>query len=415
MKADVVILGAGIVGVSIACHLRQRGRSVILVDPTGVGRGASFGNAGLLERSSFLPISCPREMVDLVKYASNRLPSVRYRPSYLPRLLPWLAQYWWHSKAERLWSIAQSMRPLLDCSLTEHRLLCEAAGITPDIRADGWLDLFRSDTALKAAKAEATQLAHFGIPHAILDRGEVKQRLPSLQGDFAGAVHWHDSASIADPHKVTAAYGELAVQRGADIVTAKALRLDRNGNGWTVQLDSAQVQAAAVVVAMGAASNDICASLGWRFPLVAKRGYHMHYDKPKSLDLPLPVIDMESGFVLTPTDRGIKLTTGIEFAEMGTAPSFAQLEMAERAARKILPFGARMYEQPWYGYRPCLPDMRPAIGEARDRKGLWFALGHAHLGLTLGPATGKLLAQMMCGEATFMNPATFDPNRFRRR
>lgn len=411
--ADVVILGAGIIGVSVACHLRQRGRDVLLIDPNGVGRGASFGNAGLIERSSFMPISCPRGIGDLARCATNRMPSVRYRPASLPKLLPWLARYWWHSEPARLEAIALSIKPLLERSLDEHRLLSEAAGIAGELRPQGWLDLYHSEAGFAAAKTEAAELEHHDIKHAILGPGEVRNRLPGLRGDVAGAIHWHDSASIADPHRLTAAYGQLASQRGAKIMTARATRLEQGGDDWLVHLEGTQIRARSVVIAMGAASNEICASVGWQFPLVAKRGYHMHYKAPASLELTLPFVDIENGFVLTPTDRGIKLTTGIEFTEISAVPSYAQLEMVERRARAILPFGERMYDQPWSGFRPCLPDMRPAIGPARDREGLWFALGHAHLGLTLGPATGKLLAQMMCGEKTFMNPAAFDPHRFR--
>jgi D-amino-acid dehydrogenase len=292
-------------------------------------------------------------------------------------------------------------------------LLSAAAGIVQDIRPDGWLDLYRSAAGYRAAKAEAANLAQLGIRHAALDGPEVTHRHPHLLGDVAGAIHWPDSASVGDPHKLTAAYGHLATRLGTEMIEAGARGLEQREAGWTVHLENGQVQAKSVVVAMGAASNEICASLGWRFPLVAKRGYHMHYETPASVELSLPVIDIENGFLLTPTDRGIKLTTGIEFTEMTAPPSYAQLEMAEGLARKLLPLGRRKYETPWSGFRPCLPDMRPAIGEARDRKGLWFAFGHAHLGLTLGPATGKLLAQMMCGEATFMNPLAVDPNRFR--
>jgi D-amino-acid dehydrogenase len=371
----------------------------------------------LLERSSFIPISCPRQIGELARYATNRLASVRYRPGSLPRLLPWLVRYWWHSQAARLEAIAESIRPLLEQSLDEHRALSAAAGVVDDIRPDGWLDLYHSAAGLQAAQVEATRLAQVGIRHAMLDGKAVKQRQPHLLGDFAGAIHWPDSASIGDPHKITAAYGQLATRLGAELINAQAHRLEQGKTGWTVHLTGQpgglQLQAKSVVVAMGAASNQICASLGWRFPLVAKRGYHMHYDAPVPVELTQPVIDIENGFLLTPTDRGIKLTTGIEFTDMAAPPSYAQLDMAEGLARKILPLGRRRYETPWSGFRPCLPDMRPAIGEARDKKGLWFALGHAHLGLTLGPATGKLLAQMICGEATFMNPLAVDPNRFR--
>jgi D-amino-acid dehydrogenase len=166
------------------------------------------------------------------------------------------------------------------------------------------------------------------------------------------------------------------------------------------------------VVALGVWSGDVARKFGYRIPLMAKRGYHMHYANDGRAALSRPVVDIENGYVVAPMRRGLRLTTGVELACRNRPPSPVQLERAERIARPVFGLGKRLDESPWLGLRPCTPDMRPVIGAADRCPGLWFAFGHAHHGLTLGPVTGRLLAEMMSGEATFADPGAYRVGRF---
>jgi D-amino-acid dehydrogenase len=172
------------------------------------------------------------------------------------------------------------------------------------------------------------------------------------------------------------------------------------------------VEAAEVVVALGAASGRVTAPLGYAPPLFGKRGYHMHYGLRGNAVLHRPVLDTDSGFLLAPMRAGIRLTTGAEFAHAEAAPSPVQLERAEPVARGLLPLAERLDGAPWMGVRPCTPDMLPIIGRMPGRTNAWCAFGHAHQGLTLGPTTGRLLAEMMTGEAPFVSPEPYQPARF---
>jgi D-amino-acid dehydrogenase len=172
------------------------------------------------------------------------------------------------------------------------------------------------------------------------------------------------------------------------------------------------VEAQAAVVALGVWSGDVARKFGYRIPLMAKRGYHMHYANDGRAALSRPVVDIENGYVVAPMRRGLRLTTGVELACRNRPPSPVQLERAERIARPVFGLGKRLDESPWLGLRPCTPDMRPVIGAADRCPGLWFAFGHAHHGLTLGPVTGRLLAEMMSGEATFADPSAYRVGRF---
>jgi D-amino-acid dehydrogenase len=152
--------------------------------------------------------------------------------------------------------------------------------------------------------------------------------------------------------------------------------------------------------------------LGYDIPLAVKRGYHMHYAVKGNARLGHPLHDGDGGYALVPMDRGIRLTTGVEFADRDAPPTPVQLERTEPFAARLFPLGKRLDEKPWMGRRPCLPDMVPVIGRGSRHQGLWFAFGHAHHGFTLGPVTGRLLAEMMTGETPFTDPSRYAAERF---
>jgi D-amino-acid dehydrogenase len=172
------------------------------------------------------------------------------------------------------------------------------------------------------------------------------------------------------------------------------------------------VAAGQAVIALGPWSDVMTRALGYELPLAVKRGYHMHYRAAGVARLNHPLLDTERGYFLAPMQRGIRLTTGAEFAMRDAIKTPVQLGRAEPVARDLFPLGERLDAEPWMGARPCTPDMLPVIGRAPRHASLWFAFGHAHHGFTLGPVTGRLLAEMITGEAPFVDPAPFAPERF---
>ena len=166
------------------------------------------------------------------------------------------------------------------------------------------------------------------------------------------------------------------------------------------------------MVALGPWSSDLLAALGLKLPLAVKRGYHRHFRAQGNAGLVRPVLDAEVGYLITPMEQGIRITTGAEFAARDAAPSPAQFDRLMPRARELFPLGERTDGKTWLGSRPCLPDSRPVIGRAPGLAGLWLAVGHAHWGLTLGPATGRMIAEMMAGETPFCDPAPYRAERF---
>jgi D-amino-acid dehydrogenase len=225
-------------------------------------------------------------------------------------------------------------------------------------------------------------------------------------------VHFTEPTTTSDPGALVKSYADLFLARGGRLLTGDARALTQSAAGWSLAAGEADVQAAEAVIALGPWSSDLFQSLGYRFPLGVKRGYHMHFGATGNATLSRPVLDAEFGYVLTPMTRGIRLTTGAEFARRDDPPSSAHFDRLEPLARTFFPLAERRDAKLWLGRRPCLPDMLPIIGAAPRHKGLWFDFGHQHLGLTFGPVSGLLLGQLMTGEAPFTDPAPYRAERF---
>jgi D-amino-acid dehydrogenase len=413
LKADVLVLGAGMVGVGAALHLQKRGRDVVLIDRHEVaGEETSYGNGGLIECSSVFPYMFPRELRQILQYASNRAPQVRYHFRDLPTFLPWLARYFLASSPERALHSAKAELPLIQRSLVEHEELIAEANVPELLRRGGWIKLYRSDATLAKAVQELGRARQYGVAGDVLDVAAITAREPNLTGDFAGGVHFPDPGFVPDPGSLAKAYAALFGRKGGRYLIGDARTLEQAGSRWRVATLEGTITAREVVVAMGPWSDQIFEPLGYSIPLNVKRGYHIHLAPRGNAVLNHPVLDSDQGFLLAPMNRGIRLTTGAEFAHRDAPPTPVQVERALPKAHKLFPLGEPVDAQPWKGARPCLPDMLPVIGSAPRHPGLWFDFGHQHHGLTLGPVTGRLLAEMMTGETPFADTSPFAVERF---
>jgi D-amino-acid dehydrogenase len=412
-KTDVVVLGAGIIGVSAALHLQARGRSVAIVDRSGAAASeTSYGNTGIIQAEAVFPYMFPRRPMEIAVAALNRDSRAQIRYSALPSIAPWVWRYFLFSSPQGRASTAKAARPLIARALPEHRALAAEAGAEALLRDEGWIKAFRTERGREAALAEIEELRPFGVAARLLDRAALTALEPHLSEAAIGGVHFADPATTPDPGALVTAYAELFVKRGGRLLTGDARSLAACDGGWTVSTAEGSLAAREAVVALGAWSSDVLEPLGYRFPLGVKRGYHMHYGATGNATLSRPVNDAESGYVLTPMTRGIRLTTGAEFARRDDPPSNAHLDRLEPIARTLFPLAERREPQPWLGRRPCLPDMLPIIGPAARHKGLWLDFGHHHLGLTLGPVSGRLIAEMMTGETPSLDLAPFSGARF---
>jgi D-amino-acid dehydrogenase len=324
-----------------------------------------------------------------------------------------LMRYAMHSDAAGMARTAAGAKPIVERCIVEHEALMREAGIEAMIRRTGYLRLYRSSAAFDAAVAKETHdKATYGVNFRAVSADEIATLEPHLTERFTGGLHMPDPVSVADPEAVGKAYADLFVKRGGKVMKGEARTLERAPGGWQVQGANGPITGRQVVLALGPWSDDVAKKFGVWVPLGVKRGYHMHYRARGNATLNRPILDTDNGYVLTPMARGLRLTTGAEFAKRDAPPTPVQLDRVEPAARKLFPLDTRVDEQPWLGRRPCLPDMLPAIGAVPGVDGLWADFGHHHLGFTLGPVTGRLLAELMTGETPFTDPRPYRPERF---
>ena len=406
-----MVLGAGMVGVSIAAHLQKRGKQVVLVDRRHPGEEASYGNGGMVQREAVFPHPFPREFSELRRIAKNRSVDVHFHWDALPGLAKPLYGYWRNSAADRYPTIARDWATLIETCLDEHKKLSAEAGSTDLLRPVGYLRAYESREALDLDLVKADMARDFGVNSTAIDPAKLAEMEPHLRTGFVGAIHWTDPYSCSSPHALTLSYTALFERLGGKFVLGDAATLARNGAGWRVRTNDHQtIEAGDAVVALGISSARLTQKFGYNPPLFGKRGYHLHFKPKGNAGLTRPVAS--GGFLLAPMARGIRLTTGAEFARPFAEPTPVQIKRAEPIARKLFPLDDAVEPEPWMGIRPCTPDMLPILGPAPGQKGLWLAFGHAHQGFTLGPTTGRLMAEMMTGDAPFVDPAPFRAERF---
>ena len=409
---DVIVLGAGIVGVSVANHLQRRGRRVVLIDRRDPGEETSFGNAGVLSRGSIVPVAFPGLIRKLPRYAFNRRVEMRIAPSFLPTILPWLMQLMRNTTEERSLEISKALDALLARTVVEHKALMSPSGAYAYLREAGWLKLHRTNKSLDAASRERSLLARFDIKHTLLQRDDILDLEPHLAPLYVGGTHIVDTASVSNPSAVTKAYAALFTKEGGTILKADAASFRWMARIWRIDTERGMLSAPDAVVCLGPWSTDVLEPLGYHLPFAVERGYHTHFAPKGNAVLNRPVYDADGGFVLAPMDRGIRLSTGIEFAARDARPTPKQLRKVIPKARRVFPLGEMLDDKPWLGRRPSFPDSLPVIGRAPNHRGLWAAFGHGHIGFSAGPVTGRLLAEMLTGTRPSIDPKPYAMERF---
>ena len=409
-QADVVVLGAGIVGVSAATAARQQGLSVVLVDRREPGSETSYGNTGVLSSGSILPLNKPSLWSALPTYIANRHAALRWDPAWAARNIDWLVRFLANATPARTKPRATALHGLIGASLKLHREWIVKANAAQRIRETGWLKAWRSD-AVGAAKEEQAFLAEYGIASQLLDRQAISALEPNIVPVYkVGLLHTH-TASVDSPGAVVKAYARMFAGSGGEIRRCEVKAIVPDGEGWRVVLTGGGISARHVVVALGPWSADLLRPLGYRVPLAFERGYHQEFKPNPARSLQRPIHDAEGSFLMSPMEQGIRITSGVELTARDAPSSFAQLDQVVPAARGVVEFGEAVGE-PWRGARPTLPDSLPMIGPAPRHSGLWLSFGHQHIGFTTGPATGVAIAAMITGTQPPFNAAPFSPGRY---
>ena len=409
-QTDVIVLGAGMVGVSSALSARERGMSVTLVDRRQPGSETSYGNAGILSSGSIFPLNTPALFEVLPKYLSNSHPALRWNLSWSIRNPDWIVRFLAKALPAQTKPRAAALRGLSATSLKLHREWIVKAGAPQRIRETGWLKTWRGDV-MASVKAQQAALAEFGIKSEVLDRQAISAIEPNILPVYRTGILHTETASVDSPGNVVQAYAKMFAGVGGQIRQSEIKSVTPDGEGWRIVLSDGDIFGRNVVVALGPWSAQLLRTLGYRAPLAFERGYHQEFKPNPARQLLRPIHDADIGFLMSPMEQGIRVTSGVELTDRDAPSNFAQLEASVAAARGVVEFGEAV-AQPWRGARPTLPDSLPMIGAAPRHRGLWLAFGHQHIGFTTGAGTGAAIAAMICGAPPPFDVTAFAPSRY---
>lgn len=410
----IVIIGAGIVGVSTAIWLQREGFSVTLVDKAGVAEGTSYGNGGILASCSITPVTSPGLI--------SKAPGMLFSPDqplflkwgYLPKLMPWLFRYLKRANAEDAQKTAAAMMPIVGDSLNDHMALAKGTGAEPWLHESDYVFVYRDQKHLSDDQfAWDVRKAH-GFEWQTLQGEEFRQYDPVFSDEFNLAVRLGGHGRISDPGRYVKALAKHFEQENGRIIIGQVDDIVRqNGEVTGVRMQGETLGCDKVVIATGAWSKNLAAKLGYSIPLESERGYHLELYNP-SFQPKSPVMIVSGKFVITPMDGRIRLAGVVEFGGLNAPASAAPIQLLRKQVRAALPGLQWEDESEWLGHRPAITDSIPVIGEASSLKGAYFGFGHHHVGLTSGPKTGRLLAQLIAGRTPNLDMSMYSADRFRR-
>lgn len=395
--ADILITGAGMVGVSTALALQNQGHNVVLVDKTLQCRETSYGNAGIIQAEAAEPYALPRDFMTLCKYALGLSNDVQWQSTALLQMAPALWQYFKASAPSRHRATSQVYAQLTGRATQDHAPWISAAQADALITQSGLSMLYRDERAFDQAITQAQRIIQtYAIQAEILDGKRYCQQEPALKKAPAGVIHWQQSWSCSNPGALTDAYAQLFIQRGGYRQIGDASSLVQTNHGWTISGQDGTLNAEHAVIALGPWSPALLAGFGYTIPMIYKRGYHTHFAAKTP---PLrPFLDAANGVVVAPMQQGVRVTSGAALVRMQSAAAPIQLQRGIDALSDLIDLGPAVEQEAWFGTRPCMPDMLPLVGAAPRHKGLWFNFGHGHQGFTLGPTTAALLTECIEGK-----------------
>lgn len=413
MRYDVIVIGAGIVGTSIAWHLQKNNSQVLLIDRKPPGEETSYGNAGIITREAVNTKPFPRSFREISRVLRNRSTDIRYRWSAIYRLQRPLLQYWIYSSPKNIEKIDEEWATLIQHCTDEHEPMIRASGADELVNKIGWIELHRKPSSFEKSIDKALKAADKGVEYQVLSLAELQELEPNVNfTDYVGGIHWKNSWQIKNPGSLVKAYAKNFEAMAGEIKQSTVKNIIQIEEGWQVITDSETHLCQNLIIAAGPWSADIIKTLGYKVPLFPMRGYHQHFKITEQNAFSHSLFDVDKGFVMCVMDQGVRITTGAEMAMLDDPKDFNQLETVLTFARKVLPLEVAVESEAWCGTRPCMPDMKPVIGPASKHDNLWFAFGHGHQGLTLGPVTGRLIEEMISGKPLFIDEQPFSSERF---
>lgn len=412
--AEVIVIGAGIVGLACALRLRMDGRTVALVDPNEPASGCSHGNSGYLAEGHVFPPAALVPLARLPRALIDPLGPLVLRAGALPRMIPWALRAAATLRPAALSKAMDAIAALNRTAIDSFGPYLDAAQARDLFDRQGALTIFQTPAALDRASARIPAIRERGLNAERLDGGQVRALEAALPPDLAGAIFYPDSGRCANPRKLGQRFADALASHGAVFHrTAVTRLLPRDGGGWSLETDGGPTLAARqVVLSAGARTHRLLQPLGYRVPLAAERGYHLMLPLQSRVTLKRPVSAGEQFFTMTPMEAGFRLAGTAEYADVDAPMDPRRADLLLGLARRYLPALEGEGATRWMGARPSLPDGLPVIGRAHRHGDLYCCFGHQHLGLTQAAISANVLGALMAGRAPAIDTSPYALNRF---
>ncbi|MGL4405363.1 MAG: NAD(P)/FAD-dependent oxidoreductase, partial [Notoacmeibacter sp.] len=411
---NIAIIGAGIIGVSTGLNLARAGHKVTVFDPRGPAGGASFGNAGAMASTGILPLNMPGLFWKAPKMLLDPKQPLFIKWRYLTTIAPWLVRFLSHATPEKAAATSKALYALVGTSYSDHLELAKGTPAERFLKPSDYLYVYPDKAAFeKDAFGYALKKAA-GIKWETIEPGKLKSFDPSLSQTNGFGVHFDggEHAILSDPGQYVEGLAAGIEDHGGKIIKAEVtdIRIEA-GHATGVFAGGATHDCDAVLLAAGAWSKALARRLGLNLPLETERGYHLELWEP-NVEMKRPILVTQGKFAVTPMEGRIRCAGIDEFGglEAGLSPEGPAL--LEYWMRRSMPAVKWQRTSTWLGFRPTMPDSVPLIGAAPQIKNAYLSFGHHHLGMTAGPKTGRLLAQMMSGQKPNENMTPYDPAKW---
>lgn len=407
-----VIVGAGVIGTTLAYELQRRGRDVVMIERDAPGKGASFGNMASIAVTEFMPASRPSIWKQIPGWMLDPEGPVRVRPSYMPKLLPWFLRFIAASRPSVLRELEAQGAALCARVYDDLLPLLRDTGLESELTDVGCLSLYADEAEFKADREHIDILERFGFPHEVIGPQAIKMLEPEISDRIGMAVVFPQNRSVRDPYRLVVKLAERFSALGGQTVTGDVTGFERSeGMRAAILRDGRRIEANELVICAGAHSARLADILDEPIPLETERGYHTQIMSP-GIAIKHSIIWPARAFMVTPTAGGIRVGGTVEMAGLDAPPDYRRSKVTVRRAKEALPNLTCENFTEWMGHRPALPDTIPVMSASRKTKGLFYATGHGHLGLTYAATNARLMADLMTGAKPPIDMRPYRINRF---
>jgi D-hydroxyproline dehydrogenase len=409
-RLKIGIIGAGIQGISNGLFLQKKGFEVTIFDRDEPGSpAASYGNAGHFSPYACVLMNRPDILADVPAMLLSSTGPLALKWNYVPKMIPWFLRFIRNCTTKRMMHTAKNMHQILDLALPAYDELFDEIDLEGLVEKKGILYIW-NDQSLKSRELEIKVRNELGVDQQVVTPKEIHDLEPHIKPFYHGGVYYQYGRHARNPKKILLKLYNLFLKKGGKFLKMNVQDINFDGDKPAIKTETQRFIFDKLVIACGAFSKRLTDNLDEKIPLDTERGYHVHFKGCDHL-LNRPVIFSNRGFGITPMEQGLRVVGTVEFGGLNNPLSKGRVKNLINNAKYMLG-DLPEHEDEWMGFRPSLPDFLPVIGPSKNHKNIFYCFGHHHLGWTLGPISGKIIAGMIAEENTNLDLKPYSSLRF---